>query len=450
MNTARAPGSSIARCSPREGGKLTAAEASPAARPRAGWSGRGRRVAIERGRRAPRASPRPIAGPGGTPAASRSLPSIGGADVTQLGQPSDRRSAGPERAGERDRLGGRPRRSPRRARTAAAAAPIAAHSSGAGAAARTIASRSSAANAEPVEQRARRRPGPGAARRVRARAGRGGRRSPSSSSALAAQASSVSRSRASIAASSPSSRSAASAAIGSGSADAAAAARCRPAAPLTVSSASAPTASRHELERPWLGREAQPRGVPRQPQQPRRVVAEAAGVQHSQPLAPEVCKARLGPPRARPRRRRPAQRDRVDREVAPHQVLRRAAPASPRAAPRVRVRLGPRGCEVEPQIAERQLGGPEPLVRALLAAEPRRRRGRASPSTTRSRSSGVTPEQEITHGARRPVRPGPRPESARRSSSVRRRRLAGEPVEQLGGGSGLHVCIFARCGGRRL
>ena len=76
-----------------------------------------------------------------------------------------------------------------------------------------------------------------------------------------------------------------------------------------------------QRQRPRLDLEPQPASVPGQPQQPCRVVDEAFVVQHPEQPGVEVLK-RLGRG-PQPARVAPRQRDgyRVDREVAPAQIL---------------------------------------------------------------------------------------------------------------------------------
>ena len=244
--------------------------------------------AVERGRAAPPARPRPIAGPAGTPASSRSAPSIGrrerGAARVEPSPAPLRRA---ERAGERtgsagaaDRGGdlGRAARPSSSAPPARGACAAARRRSRRGRRLRTPSRSSSAA------------PSLGAQAPHRERQHQAVAPPPSGSSASAAcrpgrRRSGRSRRR---------SRGRARAAQGRERGDRVGLARRSSRsslpirAPLTVSSAPSSSAAVGELERLRLDAEAEPRGVARQAQQARRVVAEARGVQDPQPACREV------------------------------------------------------------------------------------------------------------------------------------------------------------------
>ena len=87
--------------------------------------------------------------------------------------------------------------------------------------------------------------------------------------------------------------------------------------------------------------------------------------------------------------RLPAQRDRhrVDREVAPGEVVEEAGGLDLRQCPGVRVGLGAGAGDVDLVAVEIHLGGGEPLVRDHLGAEPSREVG------------GVALDDEVEVGA---------------------------------------------------
>ena len=344
------------------------------ARPRGGSRRRERRrqrrrarLAVEH-RRGAASSARPIAGPS----------SARGEQVVAADRRASRgaapRASAARRPARRARPPGRPSRAAsraqqrRRSRTARPCRASAGASARARVAAATAASRSRAGNAKRVEPRRERRrrassrhaasttssglASCGRQRAARARRGRDRRRTPGSSRGPSPSASSPQ-----IAAGSGSPSSSRSSAPSRGG--------------VTVSSAPPSTASNAPAARGLLDREAQPRHVADQPQQPRRVVEEGALVQHAQAVLPRGPRARRATASSSPSASRTAIA--LTREVAAREVLGdRRAELDVGQRARMRVALAPRRGEVDRRRSTCR--GAEALVDDRVVAEPPRGR----------------------------------------------------------------------------
>jgi hypothetical protein len=123
-----------------------------------------------------------------------------------------------------------------------------------------------------------------------------------------------------------------------------------------------------------VGGEPEPRRIAGEPQQARRVVAERAVVQHPERAGREIVRGTRVVGQLAVRE---VQRDRVDREIAPRQVLgQRRAELDVRQRPRALVALASRPGEVEHRVRGGHRGRPEPLVHRHLAAQALRRAAR--------------------------------------------------------------------------
>jgi hypothetical protein len=155
-------------------------------------------------------------------------------------------------------------------------------------------------------------------------------------------------------------------------------------------------------------REAEPRRKPRSAQRARRVVVEAVLVEDPQPPRGEVGRAveRVDELRmARARGARERQRECVDAEVAPREVLREVARTHGRQRAGMRIALAAHGREVDRGLADLEHRGAE----AVVARQPARAAGGARRQRARARGVGIldqeihvderAPEQEVAHRA---------------------------------------------------
>ena len=121
--------------------------------------------------------------------------------------------------------------------------------------------------------------------------------------------------------------------------------------------------------------EPQPARVPRRPEQPRRVVAEAGWVQHPDDAPLQVARAVERVRQVAPRLRRQRHRHGVDREVPACEVVGQRPRLDRRERPRRRVALPPGHDQVQRHAAHAQFRRPELRpVRRHAPQRPRQRR----------------------------------------------------------------------------